>query len=150
MIKQIFLEGHRASKIAPRKEYKLPNNINDHAVFSVDCIFKQANRRGSHCDEFIFSALNYASTGIHIIERKTNSTDATKVKEQLQGGANFIENFIKADPAIHPYKFEFMPVWVSKDITPSIRRALVATRISLLNRKKSIRHIKNKQKLPSL
>ena len=98
-VKRIFNDKYQECEIDQRPEYKL-GNIDSPIVYSVDCVFERPPRQsGSRCDEFIFFNLNPTSTGIYLVERKDNhSNNVIKVKEQLQGGANFIEDFLEERP----------------------------------------------------
>ena len=130
------------------KEYKL-ENITKPEVYSVDCLFQYSKRRGRHCDEFVFFDLSRNKTGLYLIERKKNSQDIKKVRQQLKGGANFIEAFLDGDPATDGQPFDFMPVWISK-IRPAQRSILKkGAKISLKGRKKLIRQVKKGEALPS-
>lgn len=150
-VKRIFHDKYQKCGIAQRPEYKL-GTIDRPTVYSVDCIFdKVAKTGGSRCDEFIFFNLNPASTGIYLVERKDNySNDANKVKEQLQGGAKFIEDFLNNDPATDQQPYDFTPVWVSKGIKKTTSRELKKIRISLRNIQKPVRHVNKKGTLPKL
>ncbi len=150
MIKQEFCARHTSCAIQPPSEYQL-KNVTRPVVFCVDCIFRmQRNATGKRCDEFIFFNINQNITGIYLVERKTNISDVTKVKAQLQGGATFVCTFLNNDPALDCSAFDFMPVWVSKGVSPSARRKLTTEKISLRNKTKHIYHIKNKQALPKI
>ena len=156
MIKQEFCAKYTSCAIQTPSEYQLGNATRP-VVFCVDCIFRmQRNATGKRCDEFIFFDLNQNQnqnqniTGIYLVERKTNISDVTKVKAQLQGGATFVCAFLNNDPALDSAAFDFMPVWVSKGISPSARRKLITAKISLRNKTKHIYHVKNRQTLPKI
>lgn len=150
-VKWIFHDKYQQCEIDPRPEYKL-GTIEKPTVYGVDCIFDAAARIGGrHCDEFIFFGLNPSSTGIYLVERKDSySNNIKKVKQQLQGGADFIEKFLESDPATDQGAFDFIPVWVSRGIKPSIRSRLVKIRISLRNIQKPIKHVNTKGTLPKM
>ena len=132
------------------RPYKL-NRISKPIEYSVDCLFEQ-NRQasGKHCDEFVFCDLPPDATGIYLIERKTHSQDVDKVRQQLQGGAQFIENFLQQDPATDDQPLEFLPVWVSTGLKSSVSKRLRTVRISLRNHQKPIKHVQNKTPLPKI
>jgi len=150
-VKRIFHEKYRQCGITQRPEYKL-GTIERPTVYSVDCIFNKVARIGrSRCDEFVFFNLKPSSTGIYLVERKDNhSNDVIKVKEQLQGGAKLIENFLYDDPATEGQRYEFSPVWVSKGIKQSIRQKLSKHRVSIRSMRKPITHKKVGATLPKL
>ncbi len=151
MIKQEFEARHACCVVSRRPEYRLKNILHP-VVFSVDCVFSNPRHvGGSRCDEFIFFDIPQNVTGIYLIERKDNhGGNVTKVKEQLQGGATFIQRFLSGDFALHECRLNFMPVWVSKSVNKSVRHRLLTEKISLRGMKKPIRHIQKRQKLPRL
>ena len=155
-VKRIFNERYKECDINQLSKYQQGKyelgNIASPVVYSVDCIFDRPPRRsGRRCDEFIFFNLKQRSTGIYLIERKDNhSNDVNKVKEQLQGGAGFIEDFLADDRALDNQPFDFMPVWISKGIRPSMRPELKKIRISLRGIPKPISHVKARDRLPEL
>ena len=151
VIKAIFHDTHGKCLIPKSKhpkEYKL-GNIAKPEVYSVDCLFQW--KKKTHCDEFVLFDLSLNKTGLYLIERKTNSQNIKKVRQQLQGGADFIANFLKKDPATDAQPFDFMPVWVSK-IKPTQRSNLKkdANKISLRRRKKLIRQVEEGRALPKI
>lgn len=147
MIKAIFHDKHGRCLISKPPEYKL-ENITNPEVYSVDCLFQW--KGGTRCDEFVFFDLNQNQTGLYLIERKKNSQDIEKVRQQLQGGADFIEGFLKKDPATYDQPFNFIPVWISK-IKPTQRSILKKdAKISLKGRKKLIRQVKKGGALPKI
>ena len=158
-VKRIFNEKYHKCDIEQlpqysRGEYKL-GSIESPIVYSTDCIFDNYHRSkgGRRCDEFVFFALSPKSTGIYLVERKDNySSNINQVKEQLQGGARFIEAFLEDDPATDRQPFDFMPVWVSKSkgIKPTQRLQLKKAAISLRTNSKLITHINTKETLPKL
>ena len=150
-VKRIFNEQYKECKINQHPQYKL-ETINSPVIYSVDCIFeKYPGKDGRRCDEFVFFNLDQNKTGIYLIERKDNeSKNVNKVKEQLQGGAGFIEDFLDNDPATDEQPFDFMPVWISKGVSRSVGHELKKTKISLRNIYKAIKHIKAKNPLPKL
>lgn len=150
-VKRIFNDKYQECEIDQRPEYKL-GNIDSPVVYSVDCIFERPPKQsGSRCDEFIFFNLNPSSTGIYLVERKDNhSNNVIKVKEQLQGGANFIEDFLKNDPATDRQPYDFMPVWVSRGIKQNTRRELIKHKVSIRSKLKPIKHRKVNTTLPKL
>ena len=86
-------------------------------LYSVDCIISSGNK-GNRPDEFIF--LNAGNPGhnitcLYVVERKSVSSNVGKVKRQLQGGADFIDDFIKkGDRRISSkHKIVFRPVLVA-------------------------------------
>lgn len=151
MINEVFFAKYGNCKISVPPQYKV-RNVKNPVVFCVDCVYgKKQNKKGRRCDEFIFFEINVNATGIYLIERKTNIIDLTKIEDQLQGGANFVADFIQKDPALDIYGFNFMPVFVSSsDVIPSRRAKLLAIEISLIDNIKHIHYIKNKEKLPKL
>lgn len=149
VIKAIFHDKHGKCLIPKRPEYKL-ENIKNPEVYSVDCLFQYyPNRGGKRCDEFVFFDLSRNKAGLYLIERKTNSQDIEEVIGQLQGGANFIEDFLEDDPATDAQPFDFMPVWISK-IKPSQRPRLRSAKISLRRREKPVQQIENGKALPKM
>ena len=154
-IKRMFDEKHGSCDIAQIPNYEIDKyrlgNISNPIVYSVDCLFSQKRGlRGSRCDEYVFFDLNHSSTGIYLIERKTNSQDVEKVKGQLDGGARFIDNFLNNDPATEGQSLDYMPVWVSKGLKSSTRNKLKSARVSLRNRSKPIKHVLNNLTLPTI
>lgn len=150
-VKRIFNDKYQECEIDQRPEYKL-GNIDSPIVYSVDCIFERPPRQsGSRCDEFIFFNLNPSSTGIYLVERKDNhSNNVIKVKEQLQGGANFIEDFLKNDPATERQPYDFSPVWVSRGLRRTALRQLKQHKVTLRSSSKRIRHCDIGSPLPKL
>ena len=150
-VKRIFHDKYQKCEITQRPEYKL-GTIERPTVYSVDCIFGQvAKIGGSRCDEFIFFNLNPSSTGIYLVERKDNeSNNVDKVREQLQGGAKFIEDFLNNDPATDHQPYDFTPVWVSRGIKQNTRRELIKHKVSLRSKLKPIKHRKINTTLPKL
>ena len=147
VIKAIFHDTHGKCLISKPPQYKL-ENITKPEVYSVDCLFQW--KGGTRCDEFVFFDLSQNKTGLYLIERKTNSQDIEKVVRQLQGGANFVADFLKKDPATEAQPFDFMPVWVSK-IKPSQRSILRRdAKISLKRRKKLVWQVEKGRALPKL
>lgn len=152
MIKSAFTEKYADCQISAPPEYKV-KNVNSPVFFCVDCVYrKKPNSGGDRCDEFIFFYINRSVTGIHLIERKAGSVDVGKVRKQLQGGADFIADFITEDRALDEYrhKFDFMPVLVSVSLSPSQLKNLIALKISLIGKSKHIHHVKNGRKLPKV
>ncbi len=147
-VKRIFYEKYSACDVNQIRHYtrgkytlgKLKNPV----VYSVDCIFrKHPERGGKRCDEFVFYNLSHIETGIDLIEIKdSESIDAEKIKEQLQGGAGFIEYFLDNDPATDGQPFDFRAFCVSKGIRPSERKKLVNCKINIRDKAKRIRHVK--------
>ena len=150
-VKRIFHEKYQDCEIAQRQEYKL-GKIESPTLYSVDRIFgKSLKASGKRCDEFVFFNLDERSTGIYLIERKDNySNNVSKVREQLQGGAKFIEDFLKNDPATDKQPYDFMPVWVSKGIRKSASHNLKKQIVTICLAKKYIRHRDIKDELPKL
>ena len=148
VIKAIFHDKHGKCLISKPLEYKL-ENITQSEVYSVDCLFQCHSKGGKRCDEFVFFDLSQNKTGLYLIERKTNSQDIKEVIKQLQGGANFIADFLEDDPATDAQPFDFMPVWVSK-IKPSQRPRLRSAKISLKRRKKPVRQVEKGRALPKM
>lgn len=150
-VKRIFNDKYQECEINQRPEYKL-GNIDSPIVYSVDCIFERPPRQsGSRCDEFIFFNLNPSSTGIYLVERKDNhSSNVNKVKEQLQGGANFIEDFLKNDPATERQPYDFTPVWVSRGLRRTAHRQLKKHKVTLRSSSKRIIHRDIGAPLPKL
>ena len=149
VIKAIFRDKHGKCLIPKSKhpkEYKL-ENVTKPEVYSVDCLFQWKGK--TRCDEFVFFDLSRNKTGLYLIEKKTNSQDIEKVVRQLQGGANFIADFLKKDPATDAQLFDFMPVWVSK-IKPSQRSILRGDKISLRRREKPVWQVEEGRALPKL
>ena len=151
-IKSEFIEKYEECEIEVPLEYKM-ENVNSPVVFCVDCVYRNTkNANGRRCDEFIFFDISRDVDGIYLVERKTNSTDIKKVKDQLQGGAAFVDDLVTADPALDEYrhKFDFMPVFVSSGITSSQRKRLATLKILLIGKSKRIRHVKTRTRLPKI
>lgn len=149
MIKNEFRRAHGACEVAQRNEYSMSSHITAPIVFDVDCVFEMRRLPGMRCDEFIFFDILLNLTGIYLIERKdSHSADVTQVTRQLQGGATLITNFLNRDPALDAYNFEFLPVLVSRGITPSKSRKLQSESVTLRGKTKRIRHARSKCRLP--
>lgn len=148
-VKRIFHGKYQECEIDQRPEYKL-GNIDSPIVYSADCIFERPPRQsGSRCDEFIFFNLNPSSTGIYLVERKDNhSSNVNKVKEHLQGGAKFIEDFLNNDPATNRQPYDFTPVWVSRGLRRTAHQQLKKHKVTLRSSSKYIRHCDVKKTLP--
>ena len=136
-VKRIFHEKYKICNVDQlqgynRGRYKL-GKIKEPIVYSVDCIFlKHPQSGGKRCDEFIFYNLPQGYTGIYLIEIKDSvKINVDEVKEQLQGGAEFIEDFLNNDPATDNQPFEFTPFCVSKGIRPSVRTKLRQCKIHI-------------------
>ncbi len=154
-IKRIFNERYGKCDIGKCSEYEMQQyllgSIPNPIVYSVDCLFdKYRKQSGNRCDELVFFELDHFTSGIYLIERKTNSQDVDKVSRQLDGGARFIENFLGNDPATEGEPLDFMPVWVSKGLKRSTSKKLRAVRVSLCNQSKRITHVQNNRTLPKL
>ena len=146
-VKWIFNEQYQECNIEQlqgysRGKYK-PGKINNSIVYSVDCIFlKHPERGGRRCDEFIFYDSSQGDTGIYLIEIKdSDKVNVDEVKGQLQGGADFIKDFLNNDPATDNQPFDFTPFCVSKGIRPSVRSKLIQCKIHLQSRHKRIKQI---------
>ena len=149
-IKNIFHDSYTQCKRAKPSNYKLKNAAN-HVVFCVDCLFNILSKCGRKCDEFIFFDMKHDVTGIYLVERKKNqSNNVKRVKEQLQGGACFITQFLENDPATEGHQFDFMPVLVSRGIKHPMSKQLIQTKILLHNKSEHIRHSKNNNALPAI
>ncbi len=154
-IKRIFNDKYRSCDVEKNLEYTVGKyhlgSISNPIIYSVDCLFeKHPKLSGNRCDEFVFFELNHFTSGIYLIERKTNSQNVAKVSQQLDGGAKFIEKFLKNDPATEGEPLDFMPVWVSKGLKSSTRKKLRELKVSLCNRSKRITHVQNSGTLPKL
>lgn len=156
-LKGIFYDKHKKCQIPEPSEYGL-GNVADPTVYSVDCLFKGLpGKHGKRCDEFVFFILSHNKTGLYLIERKdTESPNVTEAKEQLQGGANFIQDFLNDDPSTENQSFDFMPVLVSDGIRHRLRSRLRTTKISISLKGKSeeksalIEHCKTGERLPPI
>ena len=147
-LKSIFHDRHKNCQITELSEYQLGNMTNPTA-YSVDCLFQRPPGRGGvHCDEFVFCVSSKNETGLYLVERKTNSQDVTEVKKQLQGGADFIQDFMEDDPSTDNCPFDFMPVLVSKGIANKLRSRLRTATISLKGKFEPIEHCKTGNELP--
>ena len=102
------------------------NRKKNSEVYSVDCVISSGNK-GNRPDEFIF--LNAGkpgdnTTGLYLVERKSVSSNVGKVKRQLQGGADFIDDFIRGDRSISSkHKIVFRPVLVATKVKQSAHKA---------------------------
>ena len=105
--------------------YKWNRKKNSDA-YSVDCVISSGNK-GNRPDEFIF--LNAGKPGhnitcLYMVERKSVSSNVDKVKRQLQGGADFIDDFIRGDCSISSkHKIVFRPVLVATKVKQSAHKA---------------------------
>ena len=149
-----FLSEYGACVISLPTEYKLQNKIQSRDIFSVDKVFFKDDRRGEHCDEFIFFDLAINQVGIYLVERKTNTRNMSHIVEQLQGGAQHIECFRRSNKFVID-EFDFIPVLVSKKKSRSKLRAWKEKSISLKEKNRNgevknryIYHIERKEKLP--
>ena len=137
---------HRRNQSLP---YTWPGK-NDSDVYCVDCIATS----GTKPDEFIFlnaGQPGHNITGIYLVERKTNFYNEAKVKEQLQGGANFIGDFIDCDPRLsRSHKSTFKPVLVSRGITKSASSTLLNIKVTLRGEAKHVSHSSTGGNLPRL
>ena len=126
---------HRCSQ---HVSYTWPSK-NDSEVYCVDCFAASGNKP----DEFIF--LNAGkpgndTTGLYLVERKSNSNNVTKVKTQLQGGADFMDSFISRNSStFRGCQIVFLPVLVSKGIKPSARNALRRETVTLWGQGRQVR-----------
>ena len=147
-LKSIFHDTYKDCQIPELSEYQLGNMTNPTA-YSVDCLFQVPPRRsGSRCDEFIFCGLKKNKTGMYLVERKTRGENIGKVKNQLQGGASFIKDFLKKDKATYNQPYDFMPVWVSKGLRSTTRKRLKSAKVSIQNRTKRIQYCEREKTLP--
>ena len=131
-------------------EYKLAMSVKGFSIFKVDKLPKKP--RGRHCDDFIFfDLMGKNETGIYLIEIKGKVIDTKKVKEQLQGGAGFIEKFLNTD-VLEPERkqFDFLPVLVSKGIRRSAISKLKKQKILLDPKWAFIEWIEEGGELPRL
>ena len=150
MIKSEFQQHYANCISLQAQDYELNSNVASPKIFNVDCVFEQARRRGRRCDEFVFfDLLSQNKTGVYLIELKTNSTKIDQIKEQLQGGANFIADFLNSG-SYTPKQYDFLPVLVSKGIKPSHHRTLLRQTISLGTIQKLIQHVTRKKTLPPI
>ena len=146
-VKRIFNEKYRDCDVAHLQDYSSGKyklgKIDTPIVYSVDCIFrKHPERGGRRCDEFIFYNLAEGKTGIDLIEIKDSETiNIDKVRDQLQGGAKFIEGFLSKDPATDGQPFDFRPFCISKGIKPSERAKLIKCKIYIDSRSRYIRQV---------
>ena len=149
-IKSEFIAKYEECKIETPSEYKM-KNVTSPVVFCVDCVYrKKRNANGRRCDEFIFFDISRDVDGIYLVERKTNSTNVSKVKDQLQGGANFVAGFLHDDAALDESGFNFSPVFVSRGIGPSQRAKLTTIKVKLRQQSKRIRYSQYKAALPKI
>ena len=154
-IKRIFDEKYRNCDIKKISKYKIEKyrlgGISKPIVYSVDCLFdKHPEMGGYRCDEFIFFDVDHFTAGIYLIELKTNSQNVERVRQQLDGGARFIEHFLDNDPATEGESLDFMPFWVSKGLKNSTSKKLRKVKVSMCNRSKHITHVQNNKTLPKL
>ena len=113
-------------------------------LFGVDCIFKKRNALGKHCDDFVFYAAKHSGETLYLIERKSRSIRASTIRDQLQGGADFIQNF----SAEAKLTIKFIPWLVSKSIRPAEVRALLQQKVTIGGCSMKIRRIKTGGCLP--
>ena len=135
-------------------KYVFPYTGKTYAVLGADCVYKNYNFRGKgeNCDEYIVFDYTRKMTGIYLVESKENSNDVEKIRNQLQGGADFIKDFIEKDRSRADFQFDFRPVLVSRAIRVGMENRLRSQIICLGTRKKHILHaeIGKKTKFPTL
>ena len=127
-------------------------------ILSVDGIAaagKQPEISGRRCDDLVVRAVGHDRTGVHVVERKTGSTDLAKIRGQLQGGVRFLDDFIGHHAELRGQRFVFEPVWVSGQsgvVNARVRRLaskLAEVKItSSLAGSRTIRHISAGGRLP--
>ena len=148
MIKDEFSQRYRTYIINNPIKCKLTSRVEKPKIFNVDCVFPQGKGSGERCDEFIFFDLRRNTAGIYLIERKDGQVDIEKIKNQLQGGAKFINNFLR-DKYTGSEEFDFLPVLIAATI-PSGRHVFLKQKILLKGLKRNIVHIKKNKELPPL
>ena len=150
MIKSEFQQCYANCILPHAQDYTLSSNVASPKFFNVNCVFNQIQRQGRRCDEFVFfDLLSQHKTGVYLIELKTNNTKIDQIKEQLQGGANFIADFLNSG-SYTPKQYDFLPVLVSKGIKPSHHSKLLKQTISLGTIQKRIQHVTRKKMLPPI
>lgn len=153
MLTADFKRSYKKCVIKLPPEYSFRSGV-QRTVFCVDCVFRATNRKGEHCDEFVFFCLEQKVTGIYLVERKGGeNVIPSKAARQLQGGANFIADFLNGDAALDIYGMDYSPVIVA-NVLPSVHRKLVETKIFLRRKNskqniaRSIQRIDPRRKLP--
>lgn len=153
----------------PDNAYKLRTK-GEPRIFSMDEIYKAVKHRnkrpnrhkppifkllknGVHCDDLVVLRIDGPKeTGFYVIERKTNPPMRVldKIKEQLQAGVHFIDDFIDNHRELKEERFDFQPVLVSNRINNQhFRRELIAKKItSRRSKSKRIKHVITKEYLP--
>lgn len=153
-------------EVPPDQTYKVREK-GDPRIYNLDEIYEiiKHNHRqqkpgfrllkgGVRCDDIVVLHIEgYKKTGFYVIERKTNPPllkILNKIRQQLQGGIQFIEDFIAHNPELHREHFDFLPVLVSKRISNiSIKRELLKIKItSPVCVSQRIRHVHTGTHLP--
>lgn len=100
-------------------------------ILSVDSIAaagKQPEVSGKRCDDLVVLAVSRGKTGIYAVERKEGRRVAPlHVQEQLQGGMDFVDDFIDHHAELRGQGFVFEPVLVYRNkavTTRAFRRKL--------------------------
>jgi len=109
-------------------------------VYSADAVMQ--GYPGKRCDSFVLCICAPSTTGIYVVEEKGNRPHVGGVSEQLQGGANFISDFLMESD-----KFEFSPVLVTKSISRSMSKELLKVSVRLREKTQKIVHVKPKDSL---
>ncbi len=148
MIKDEFSQRYRTCIINNPIKCKLTSRVEKPKIFDVDRVFIQGKGSGDRCDEFIFFDLGRDKAGIYLIERKDGQTKTEKIQKQLQGGANFINNFL-CNEYTGSDEFDFLPVLIAATI-PSGRSTYLRQKIFLKDLKRNIAHIEKNKELPLL
>jgi len=104
-------------------------------VYSADAVMQ--GYPGKRCDSFVLCLCAPSTTRIYVVEEKGNRPHVGKIPQQLQGGANFICTILKGSD-----KFKFLPILVTKGITPSMRKVLLGVSIKLRDKTERIQHVK--------
>ena len=126
-------------------------------ILSVDSIAaagKQPEISGRRCDDLVVRVVGHDRTGVHVVERKTSSTDLAKIRGQLQGGVRFLDDFIGHHAELRGQRFVFEPVWVVRNrnvMNPRRRRLARGRKItSRFSRAKAVVYIHWGEPLPPL
>ncbi|MDA8014000.1 MAG: hypothetical protein MPK09_00040 [Gammaproteobacteria bacterium] len=158
MLKTDFEKTFHECVISVDPKYVFPYAGKTYVVLGADLVYENYNFRGKgeNCDEYIFFDYTSKMTGIYLVERKDNeaskSVKVEKIHDQLQGGADFIADFIEKDHSRAVFQFDFRPVLVSRTIRIGLNNRLKLKTICLHGRKKRILHaeIGKKTKFPPL
>ena len=134
---QRFQAKYGAHKIRPTR-YTL-KEIRDQkpAAYSADKIMQRLS--ANRCDSFVLCFCAPSITGIYLIEEKGANPSISKVKKQLQSGANFLKKDKLLQANDH---FDFSPVLVAKAIPRIMNDKLKKTSVNLHGKIRYVEHVK--------